>query len=39
MDARGTKLRELNIEKTAFETECKRLRIMLENAVGGLSMN
>jgi hypothetical protein len=39
MDARGTKLRELTVERTAYETECKRLRTMLENAVGGLKMN
>jgi hypothetical protein len=39
MDARGTKIRELTIEKQAYETECKRLRVMLETCVGGLKMN
>ena len=37
-DARGTKLRELQVERNIFEAECKRLREMLEGAVGGLKM-
>lgn len=39
MDARGTKIRELTMEKQAYETECKRLRVMLETVVGGLKMS
>ena len=39
MDARGTKIRELTMEKQTYETECKRLRVMLESVVGGLKMS
>lgn len=39
MDARGTKIWELTTEKQAYESECKRLWIMLETVVGGLKMS
>jgi hypothetical protein len=39
MDAWGTKIRELTMEKQAYESECKRLWVMLESVVGGLKMS
>ena len=39
MDARGTKIWELTMEKQTYETECKWLWTMLDSVVGGLKMS